>query len=89
MQHRLYGESIPEALKDANLRGYFSSAQALPDYAEVLLHIKKKISGRLHPSYGFWRIIRRIEEVNYFEYPLNSVLLINIETQFDHHLFLL
>jgi lysosomal Pro-X carboxypeptidase len=42
MQHRLYGESIPEALKDADLRGYFSSAQALPDYAEVLLHIKKK-----------------------------------------------
>ncbi|KAH8501837.1 hypothetical protein H0E87_016565 [Populus deltoides] len=42
IEHRLHGESIPEALKDADLRGYFSSAQALPDYAEVLLHIKKK-----------------------------------------------
>ncbi|KAB5539019.1 hypothetical protein DKX38_016552 [Salix brachista] len=64
MQHRFYGESIPfvsreEALKDANLRGYFSSAQTLADYAEVILHIKKKIFGRLFPGYSFWRIIWR------------------------------
>jgi lysosomal Pro-X carboxypeptidase len=63
MQHRFYGESIPfvsreEALKDANLRGYFSSAQNLADYAEVILHIKKKHSADSSPvrvfggSYG-------------------------------------
>jgi lysosomal Pro-X carboxypeptidase len=58
MQHRFYGESIPfvsreEALKDANLRGYFSSAQTLADYAEVILHIKKNHSADSSPVIVF------------------------------------
>ncbi|KAJ6432951.1 hypothetical protein OIU84_020067 [Salix udensis] len=58
IEHRFYGESIPfvsrdEALKDANLRGYFSSAQTLADYAEVILHIKKKYSADSSPVIVF------------------------------------
>ncbi|KAK6926685.1 Peptidase S28 [Dillenia turbinata] len=39
IEHRFYGDSIPygspsEAAKNASLRGYFSSAQAIADYAE-------------------------------------------------------
>lgn len=63
-QHRFYGESIPfglsleEALKDPETRGYFSSAQALADYAEILIHLKQKLHARNSPiivmggSYG-------------------------------------
>ncbi|XP_039159599.1 lysosomal Pro-X carboxypeptidase-like [Eucalyptus grandis] len=62
--HRFYGESIPygwtldKALKDANTRGYFSSAQALADYAEILLYLKQKLNAKHSPiivsggSYG-------------------------------------
>ncbi|KAJ6720184.1 PROTEASE S28 PRO-X CARBOXYPEPTIDASE-RELATED [Salix viminalis] len=58
IEHRFYGESIPfvsreEALKDANLRGYFSSAQTLADYAEVILHIKRKYSADSSPVIVF------------------------------------
>nr|GME11670.1 lysosomal Pro-X carboxypeptidase-like [Ipomoea batatas] len=63
IEHRYYGESIPfgtteEVLKNENIRGYFNSAQALADYAEVLLYIKKKYSAQDSPiivvggSYG-------------------------------------
>ncbi|KAJ9559287.1 hypothetical protein OSB04_013901 [Centaurea solstitialis] len=61
--HRFYGESNPvgsmaESVKNKNIRGYFNSAQALADYAEVLLHIKKKLHAHNSPiivvggSYG-------------------------------------
>jgi hypothetical protein len=49
-QSPLYQE---EALKDANLRGYFSSAKTLADYAEVILHIKKKHSADSSPVIVF------------------------------------
>ncbi|KAL9422292.1 hypothetical protein AB3S75_034541 [Citrus x aurantiifolia] len=63
IEHRFYGKSVPfvsseDALKNATLRGYFNSAQALADYAEILLHIKKKLSAKTSPiivvggSYG-------------------------------------
>ncbi|KAL3718004.1 hypothetical protein ACJRO7_003183 [Eucalyptus globulus] len=64
IEHRFYGESIPygwtldKALKDANTRGYFSSAQALADYAEILLYLKQKLNAKHSPiivsggSYG-------------------------------------
>ncbi|KAL5800390.1 hypothetical protein ACOSQ4_033274 [Xanthoceras sorbifolium] len=63
IEHRFYGKSIPlgsreNALKNATLRGYFNSAQALADYAEVLLHLKKHLSAEKSPiivmggSYG-------------------------------------
>ncbi|XP_030522323.1 lysosomal Pro-X carboxypeptidase-like [Rhodamnia argentea] len=64
IEHRYYGESIPlgmsfeEALKDANVRGYFSSAQALADYAAIILHMKQNLKARDSPvivvggSYG-------------------------------------
>ncbi|KAL3620144.1 hypothetical protein CASFOL_035056 [Castilleja foliolosa] len=46
IEHRFYGESNPagsmeEALKNDTLRGCFNSAQALADYAEILLHVKR------------------------------------------------
>lgn len=46
-QHRYYGKSIPfgsrkEAMGNASTRGYFNSAQAIADYAEILLHVKDK-----------------------------------------------
>lgn len=63
MQHRFYGKSVPfgtieEAWKNATLRGYFSSAQAIADYAEVILSLKKNLSAEASPvivsggSYG-------------------------------------
>ncbi|GLT31109.1 hypothetical protein SLA2020_058700 [Shorea laevis] len=63
IEHRYYGESIPfgsieEVMKNANARGYFSSAQAIADYAQILLHIKKKLHAQHCPvivigcSYG-------------------------------------
>jgi len=59
-----YGESIPlgmsfeEALNDTNIRGYFSSAQALADYAAIIIHVKLNLKARDSPvivvggSYG-------------------------------------
>ncbi|XP_054816811.1 uncharacterized protein LOC129316416 isoform X2 [Prosopis cineraria] len=63
IEHRYYGKSVPfgsreEALKNAKNRGYFNSAQAIADYAAVLLHIKKKLKAQKSPvvviggSYG-------------------------------------
>ncbi|KAF8009294.1 hypothetical protein BT93_J0328 [Corymbia citriodora subsp. variegata] len=64
IEHRYYGDSIPhgmsfeEALKDANIRGYFSSAQALADYAAIIMHVKQNLKARDSPvivvgaSYG-------------------------------------
>ncbi|XAR60065.1 Lysosomal Pro-Xaa carboxypeptidase [Bertholletia excelsa] len=60
IEHRYYGVSIPNAteLKDDNLSGYFNSAQALADYAEVLLHVRRQFDAHKSPilvtggSYG-------------------------------------
>lgn len=62
-QHRYYGKSIPfgsrkEALRNASTLGYFNSAQALADYAAILIHVKKEFSAKYSPviviggSYG-------------------------------------
>ncbi|KAH6774723.1 Serine carboxypeptidase S28 family protein [Perilla frutescens var. frutescens] len=61
--HRYYGESAPlgkmeKAMKNETIRGYFNSAQAIADYAEILIHVKKKFSAKNSPiivvggSYG-------------------------------------
>ncbi|KAL0537844.1 hypothetical protein IC582_026833 [Cucumis melo] len=63
IEHRYYGKSMPfgsreEALKNASTLGYFSSAQAIADYAAVLLHLKQKYHAKDSPvivlggSYG-------------------------------------
>ncbi|XP_059664328.1 uncharacterized protein LOC132310120 [Cornus florida] len=63
IEHRYYGQSVPfisfgEALKNSTLRGYFNSAQAIADYAEIILHVKEKFSAHYSPviaiggSYG-------------------------------------
>ncbi|KAJ0083416.1 hypothetical protein Patl1_30534 [Pistacia atlantica] len=63
IEHRYYGKSVPlttreEALKNASARGYFNSAQAIADYAAVLIHVQKKYSTQNSPiivvggSYG-------------------------------------
>ncbi|KAI3450648.1 hypothetical protein Pfo_007313 [Paulownia fortunei] len=63
IEHRFYGKSVPfgsmeEAMKNDTLRGYFNSAQAIADYAEVLLHVKEQFSAQKSPiiviggSYG-------------------------------------
>uniref|UniRef100_A0A7N0UJG6 Lysosomal Pro-X carboxypeptidase n=1 Tax=Kalanchoe fedtschenkoi TaxID=63787 RepID=A0A7N0UJG6_KALFE len=63
IEHRYYGESIPfrsreEAFSNASTLGYFSSAQAIADYAAILIHIKKTLRARYSPviavggSYG-------------------------------------
>lgn len=49
LQHRYYGESLPfgsreEAYRNANTLGYFSSAQALADYAELIRSLKTNFS---------------------------------------------
>ncbi|PNX85704.1 lysosomal pro-X carboxypeptidase-like protein [Trifolium pratense] len=63
IEHRYYGESKPfgsweEAFKNASTLGYFNSAQALADYAEILIDIKKTLQAQNSPivviggSYG-------------------------------------
>ncbi|PWA93096.1 serine carboxypeptidase S28 family protein [Artemisia annua] len=72
IEHRFYGESNPvessgdpdsveamaKSVKNETLRGYFNSAQALADYAEILVHLKKKLHAHKSPiivvggSYG-------------------------------------
>ncbi|GLT82101.1 hypothetical protein SLE2022_005130 [Rubroshorea leprosula] len=63
IEHRYYGQSIPfgsreEAMRNASTFGYFNSAQAIADYAEILLHVKKKLHAQHSPvivigaSYG-------------------------------------
>lgn len=62
-QHRYYGRSMPfgsdkEAYRNSSTRGYFSSTQAMADYAEVILHVKKTLKAERCPvitiggSYG-------------------------------------
>ncbi|XP_023541432.1 lysosomal Pro-X carboxypeptidase-like [Cucurbita pepo subsp. pepo] len=63
IEHRYYGQSIPfgsreVALKNASTLGYFNSAQAIADYADVLIHVKKTLHAKYSPvivlggSYG-------------------------------------
>ncbi|OMO90296.1 ATPase assembly factor ATP10, mitochondria [Corchorus olitorius] len=63
IEHRFYGKSIPfgsreVALRNASIRGYFTSAQAIADYAAIILHVKKTFSAKNSPviviggSYG-------------------------------------
>nr|GMD14315.1 lysosomal Pro-X carboxypeptidase [Ipomoea batatas] len=63
LEHRFYGKSVPfvsqrEVLNNNTLRGYFNIAQALADYAEILLYLKHKLSAPYSPiivigaSYG-------------------------------------
>ncbi|KAG8483425.1 hypothetical protein CXB51_022239 [Gossypium anomalum] len=63
IEHRYYGKSIPfgsreEAFKNASTLGYFNSAQAIADYAEIIMHIKNKLRAFYSPvivvggSYG-------------------------------------
>nr|GME00438.1 lysosomal Pro-X carboxypeptidase-like [Ipomoea batatas] len=54
MQHRYYEKSIPfgnieEAMRNDTIRDYFNFAQALADYAQVLLYIKNSYSTQDSP----------------------------------------
>ncbi|KAJ8647886.1 hypothetical protein MRB53_000909 [Persea americana] len=49
IEHRYYGESLPfgsreEEYRNASTLGYFSSAQALADYAELIRNLKTNLS---------------------------------------------
>jgi alpha-beta hydrolase superfamily lysophospholipase len=63
-QHRYYGHSFPPGAWGK--RGYFSSAQALADYAAIIIDIKENRSAQYSPviviggSYGGSRWIRTI-----------------------------
>ncbi|CAI9104931.1 OLC1v1003722C1 [Oldenlandia corymbosa var. corymbosa] len=63
IEHRFYGKSNPlgsmnKSVTNEDIRGYFNSAQALADYAEILLHVREKLSAHNSPiivaggSYG-------------------------------------
>ncbi|XP_058005227.1 uncharacterized protein LOC131180932 [Hevea brasiliensis] len=63
IEHRYYGKSIPfgsreEALKNGSTLGYFNFAQAIADYAEIIIHVKKSFQAENSPviviggSYG-------------------------------------
>ncbi|PIA60660.1 hypothetical protein AQUCO_00300289v1, partial [Aquilegia coerulea] len=54
IEHRYYGKSIPfgsmdKAFENASTLGYFTSAQAMADYAEVILNVKKTLSAESCP----------------------------------------
>ncbi|CAI9260648.1 unnamed protein product [Lactuca saligna] len=49
IEHRYYGTSMPfgsyeEAYKNANTLGYFTSEQALADYAQIIIDVKQNMS---------------------------------------------
>ncbi|CAE6115506.1 unnamed protein product [Arabidopsis arenosa] len=55
IEHRFYGETMPfgsaeETLKNAKTLGYLNAAQALADYAAILLHIKETYSANHSPE---------------------------------------
>ncbi|KAM5584601.1 hypothetical protein ABKV19_004128 [Rosa sericea] len=63
IEHRYYGKSIPsrpnmQDIYNATSLGYLNSAQALADYAEIILHLKRNLSADASPviviggSYG-------------------------------------
>ncbi|XP_023738064.1 uncharacterized protein LOC111886055 [Lactuca sativa] len=63
IEHRYYGTSMPfgskdEAYKNASTLGYFTSEQALADYAQIIIDVKKNMSAENCPviaigaSYG-------------------------------------
>nr|GMD98756.1 lysosomal Pro-X carboxypeptidase-like [Ipomoea batatas] len=54
IEHRYYGKSIPfvnieDAMRNDTIRGYFNFAQALADYAQMLLYIKNSYSAQDSP----------------------------------------
>ncbi|KAK2422071.1 lysosomal Pro-X carboxypeptidase [Trifolium repens] len=51
IEHRYYGKSVPFGTKEEVLKniGYFNSAQALADYADVIIHIKKILHAESSP----------------------------------------
>ncbi|CAN1171695.1 Lysosomal Pro-X carboxypeptidase [Linum perenne] len=54
IEHRYYGESIPfgswkEASTNASSLGYLNSAQAIADYAAIILHVKQAYSAQNSP----------------------------------------
>ncbi|KAE8692015.1 LRR receptor-like serine/threonine-protein kinase ERECTA-like [Hibiscus syriacus] len=54
LTHRYYRKSIPfgsreEAFKNASTLGYFNCAQAIADYVEIIMHIKKKLNAFYSP----------------------------------------
>ncbi|GFP85876.1 lysosomal pro-x carboxypeptidase [Phtheirospermum japonicum] len=58
IEHRYYGDSNPfgsmkKAMDDNTTRGYLNSAQALADFAEILLHIKNKYLANNSPIIVF------------------------------------
>ncbi|KAK9124033.1 hypothetical protein Sjap_013635 [Stephania japonica] len=58
IEHRYYGQSVPfasrqEAFRNASQLGYFTSTQALADYAEVILHVKKMLMAERSPVVVF------------------------------------
>ncbi|KAL5704267.1 lysosomal Pro-Xaa carboxypeptidase [Ranunculus cassubicifolius] len=61
IEHRYYGESMPfgeESYHNSSTLGYFSSTQALADYAELIIDLKRNLSAHNSPvivlggSYG-------------------------------------
>ncbi|KAF5199756.1 Lysosomal pro-x carboxypeptidase [Thalictrum thalictroides] len=63
IEHRYYGESVPfgswkEAYSNTTTLGYFNSAQALADYAELIVNLKHNLTAETSPvvvvggSYG-------------------------------------
>ncbi|KAJ9178021.1 hypothetical protein P3X46_009941 [Hevea brasiliensis] len=55
IEHRYYGESMPfgsenQAFQNSSTLGYLSSEQALADYAQVIVHVKKNLSAENCPA---------------------------------------
>ena len=98
MQHRFYGQSIPhgftreEALENATIRGYFNSAQAIADYAELIINLKKNLSADSSPvimvrgSYSGSKTLMKIRNVNLTQTKLH--ILISHPNVFHFFIFL-
>ncbi|XP_068649264.1 uncharacterized protein [Aristolochia californica] len=58
IEHRYYGSSVPfgsmeEAYRNSSTLGYLSSSQALADYAELIVNLKKNLSAESCPVFVY------------------------------------
>jgi len=76
-------------LKNASTLGYFNSAQAIADYAAIIIHIKKTLQAKDSPviviggSYGGSRWLRTIFSKN--TTTINMEEYFDLFTIFYHH----
>ncbi|KAL6312807.1 hypothetical protein AAG906_022535 [Vitis piasezkii] len=76
IEHRYYGDSVPfgskdEAFSNTSTLGYFTSTQALADYAELITNLKKNLSAENCPVIAIGGLMVEVMLASWFrlKYP--------------------